>query len=470
MRQEETELCRLTIRQAGDLIRKKELSPVELVRAHLERIERLDGKLKSYVRLSPETALSEARAAEAEVLRGEYRGPLHGIPVAHKDQFDAEGMPSGARPDVTDENPPPEAAALRKLRDAGTVLLGKLEMDGLAVGENKESQRNKARNPWNLAYSPGGSSSGSGAGVSAGLCMGSLGEDTAGSIRIPAAYCGLVGLKPTFGLVSKGGLAPLSWSLDQGGPITRTAEDNALLLQGAAGYDPTEPTSPNVTLPDYAAALTGDVRGLVVGVPRHYIETDDAKVEPETMSAMEKALSDLESLGARVEEVRVPSLEGAAMTNIVVWYSEAFANCKADLATRPHIFGDTLRGLLELGGLFTASDYILAQRDRRRIRREMAEVFQRVDVLALPTTCEPAMPVDDDAPGTSVEGVLENIYYLGPFNISGNPGVSIPSGFNRAGMPLSFQLVGKAFGEGRVLQVADAYLTQAGWCERRPPI
>ncbi len=461
----------LTIREAAGLIESRRLSPVELTRALLDRIEAIDGRLKSFVALSADTAVNDARVAEAEVLGGGYKGPMHGIPVAHKDQFDGPGQPSGCRPETPQPQvPPEEATAVRKLREAGSIYFGKLEMNGLAVGHGPTRQRDQARNPWNLDHTPGGSSSGSGAAVAAGLVMGSLGEDTAGSIRFPAACCGLVGLKPTYGLVSRRGLVPLSWSLDHGGPMTRTVEDNALMLQGCASHDPLDPTSANVRIPDYTSRLSGGVQDLVVGVPKHFIDHPDGALGQETRGAVEKALQELETLGARVQEVTIPGLEQAVMANIIIWYSEGFAPRQEDLNSRPQMFGDAMRGILQLGSLFTAADYINAQRARASVSSELARAFQAVDILAMPTMPWPAPVVAAVDPRTLLSGMHNLIYYMGPFNITGSPALSLPCGFSRDNLPLSLQLVGKPFDEARLYRVGHAYEQQTGWYKRRPPI
>ncbi|MBI4233823.1 MAG: hypothetical protein HY686_05220, partial [Chloroflexi bacterium] len=304
------ELCYLSVREAGRLIKSRKLSPLELTRAFQQRIEAVDGQLKSYVTLVPDTALAEARAAEAEILHGAYRGPLHGIPLAHKDLYDTRGVRTTAQSKVLEHRvPSQDATTIARLRKAGSILLGKLSMFEFALGGPQTSLFDPARNPWNPDHVTAGSSSGSGAAVAAGLCMGSLGSDTGGSIRGPAAMCGLVGLKPTYGRVSRYGVIPLSWSLDHCGPLTWTVEDTAILLQAIAGYDPRDPTSSRALVPDYLAALQEDVKGLRIGIPRHYFFSSSSGADPETLAAVEKALGVLEELGAHLEEVAIPSLE-----------------------------------------------------------------------------------------------------------------------------------------------------------------
>ena len=311
MNKKRDDLCYLTIREASGLIKERKLSPVELTQAMLDRIDAVDDKVKSYTVVSTDVALAEARAAEADISRGQYKGPLHGIPVAHKEQWDIAGFETKQRgPEF--RNPSQDATAVARLRQAGTVLLGKvaamaLAVDGDLEGDGDESKRqDDCRNPWNLDYSPGGSSAGSGASVAAGLAMGSLGGDVGGSIRWPAAACGIVGLKASYGRISRDGLVSYSWSQDFGGPLTRTVEDTALMLQVMAGYDPKDLAS-DVPVPDYSESLREDVKGLVIGVPRDYINAPKAEMDPEGLAIFDKALADLESLGARVEEVNIPS-------------------------------------------------------------------------------------------------------------------------------------------------------------------
>ena len=376
----------MTIREASRLIKSRKLSPVELTRAFLERIEAIDPQLKSYVTLTPDTALAEARIAEDEVLSGNYLGHLHGIPIALKDLYDTKGVRTTAQSKVLAHRVPAEdATATVRLREAGSILLGKLAMHEFAWGGPQTSLFDQARNPWNLDYITGGSSTGSGAAVAAGLCMGSLGSDTGGSIRGPAAMCGIVGLKPTYGRVSRYGVIPLSWSLDHCGPMTWTVEDTALILQVIAGRDPKDHTSSYASVPDYAAALQEDVKGLAIGVPRHFFFATSNGANQETVDAVNKALAGLEELGARIEEVDIPSLEYAGIATIVISLSEAFAYHKKNLQSQPQKFGEIVRTTFYVGGLLTAADYIQAQRARSRIKREFAQVLQKVDLLAMPT-------------------------------------------------------------------------------------
>lgn len=319
-----------------------------------------------------DSALAEASTAEAEVQRGQWRGPLHGIPIALKDLYDTAGVRAAAQSKVLEHRVPVEdATTVARLREAGAVLLGKLAMHEFALGGPPTSLFEQARNPWNLDYVTGGSSSGSGAAVAAGLCMGSLGSDTGSSIRGPASLCGIVGPKPTYGRVSRSGVIPLSWSLDHCGPMTWTVEDAALMLQAIAGYDPNDPTTSHTAVPDYSASLKDDVKGLTIGVPRHHY-FDKQSGDPETLSLVEKALGALEGMGARLVEVTIPSLEYAWIANMVILLGEAFAYHRKNLQSQPENFGEIVRMRFYLGSLFSAGDYVQAQRARSRVKREMS--------------------------------------------------------------------------------------------------
>ena len=467
MTQAHRELCYLTIGEASRLIQSREISPVELTRAFLDRIETVDGRLKSYVTVLAESVMAEAGVAEAEVLQGKYRGPLHGIPIALKDLYDTKGVRTTAQSKVLEHRIPAEdASTVARLRDAGCLLLGKLAMHEFALGGPETSIFEQSRNPWNLDHITGGSSSGSAAAVAAGLAMGSLGSDTGGSVRGPASLCGIVGLKPTYGRVSRFGVVPLSWSLDHCGPMTWTVQDTALMLQAIAGHDPNDPTSSTLPVPDYSAALREDVSGLTIGVPRHYFIDTNGGISQEAVAAVEKAISDLEELGAHVEEVNIPSLEYAQVANWIMMLSEAFAYHKKNLQTQPQNFGAIVRHRFYLGGLFTAGEYVRAQQARTRIKREFAEALQVVDVVALPTSPTPAASFAEFDPVSFISGRS----FMAAFNETGMPAISIPCGFSQSGLPIGFQIAGKPFDEATVLRVAYTYEQYARWFDRRPDL
>ncbi len=457
----DADLCHLSIDQAQGLIARRELSPVELTKAHLRRIEALDGHLHAFIKLTAGNALAEAEAAEAEIAATGSRGPLHGIPVAIKDQYDFAGAPALVR------IPPPEtsedAGAVSKLREAGAVVLGKLAMSGLP-GAHPEP-----RNPWDIERTPGGSSSGSGAAIAAGLCMGSLGEDTAGSIRNPASCCAIVGLKPTYGRVSRRGLATLGWSLDHSGPITRTVEDAAHVLGAIAGQDPRDHTTSSAPVAAYAAALGKDIEGLVVGVPQNYLDALSPRLNDEIAAGFNAMLREMEALGARVEQVNVPSMEHASIATGVLYCCEYLSGRNLGLQHHVDIASDTRRARVYFGALTGAAEYLQAQRLRQRLRRELAAAFQQVDILALPGHLQPAGLIEEMTPLESLRTQLSPDFNA-PFNLSGSPAMTLPCGFTNAGLPIAFQLVGRAFDEATVLRVGHAYQQHAAWPTRPPDI
>lgn len=461
---EQRELFYLTIHEAQNLIRLKTISPVELTQAFLDRIDSVDGKLHAYVSVRAEEALAEARTAEAEILQGQYRGPLHGIPLAVKDQYDIKGLPAAIRMiEPNNYESTEDATAVARLRGAGAVLLGKLMMSG------QPGNLPQTCNPWNLDFSPGGSSTGPGAATAAGLCMASLGEDTAGSIRNPASLSGLIGLKPTYGLVSRTGLAPLSWSLDHSGPMTWVVEDIAHMLQVMAGYDAKDPTSIPTPIPHYAESLREDLKGCVIGVPRDYIEETKARLDSEILALVDQALGQLKFLGARLKDVNLPSLKYATLANAVIYANEFFAAHKHEVGRLLRASSVSRRARLYLGALSSAADYIKAQQVRSRVKREFAETFGNVDILALPAQLQPAPRLEGTDPlATLYKNLTPD--FAGPFNLAGLPTIGIPCGFNNARMPVALQLVAKPFDEPTLLRAAYTYQQHAKHFEKRPPM
>ncbi len=464
----DSELHFLTIHEAGQLIRDRELSPVELTRACLERIEQTDDRLHSFILLTADDALRDARIAEAEVLSGNYRGQMHGIPFALKDLYDTAGVrtTSGSRVDI-DRVPNEDATTTARLKAAGGILLGKLAMHEFALGgPDWTTPFEPARNPWNLDHITGGSSSGSGSAVASGQCLGALGSCTGGSIRGPASLCGIVGLKPTYGRVSRFGVVTLSWSQDHAGPMTWTVEDTAYMMQAIAGHDPKDPTSSRAPVPDYSLSLREDIRGVRLGLPRHYFFDPDPSVNPEVVAAVEKAVSTLEDLGAHVEEVSLPSLEHVRAANSVIMVSEAYAYHEPNLKTRPQDFGEIVRGRFRVGALMSSADYLQAQRVRTRARREFADVLKSVDLLVTPTMTQPAAAFEGYDPSSTVRGRS----FTAPFNVTGLPAISVPCGFTEDGLPIGMQIAGKPFDEPGVIQAAYTYQQHARLYEQRPPI
>jgi aspartyl-tRNA(Asn)/glutamyl-tRNA(Gln) amidotransferase subunit A len=458
------EVAFATIRELGARYRTRELSPVEVTQALLARIERLDPTIRSYVTVTADAALAEARAAEATLSRGDRSRPLLGIPVAHKDIIATRGVrTTGGSALLADWVPDTDATVVTRLRQAGTVSLGKLIPHEFAFGIQFPGHRfPPARNPWSLDHVSGGSSSGSGAAPAAGLAVGALGTDTGGSIRLPAALSGVAGLKPTYGRVSRAGVLPLGWTLDHVGPMARTVEDCAYLLQALAGHDPTDPTSSRAPVPDYVAALGGDLRAVRIGVPRAYfLDALDTDME----AAFTRALEVLRELGASVRSVEIPSIE-ATSAGLLIMLVEGFTYHEPNLRQCPELYGDVLRERLLAGALFTGSEYVHAQQLRSRLAADVEAIFRTVDVLATPTARGPAgafSVVLDPKLGFPRYNTL-------PFNMTGHPALAVPCGFSRHGLPLSLQLAGRAFEEATVLRVGHAYEAATEWHERRPPL
>jgi aspartyl-tRNA(Asn)/glutamyl-tRNA(Gln) amidotransferase subunit A len=464
------DLTTLTIAEAARRIAHQQLSPVELTQAALERITQLNPRLNAFITILGERSIAAAKAAEREIMSGARRGPLHGIPIALKDLCATQGVltTSGAKI-LRDYIPHRDARVAARLAEAGTILLGKLHMNEFAYGPDGGNVHfGRARNPWNLECITGGSSSGSGAAVAASLCLGALGTDTGGSIRIPSALCGIAGLKPTYGRVSRHGITPLCWSLDHAGPMAKTAEDVALLLQAMAGYDARDPGSVQQPVPDYAAALNGDVRGLRVGVPRQYFY--DA-LEPEVESAVRQAIEVVKGLGASVDEVSWPSLRFARLAALVIVLVEASAFHESWIRTRAQDYDPDVALLLKWGLLLPASAYLKAQRLRALMCHEVTALWREVDVLITPATImaapQPgALQVQVGNRQMSTREALLRL--MRPFNLTGLPALSIPCGFTSAGLPIGLQIAGKPFDEATVLRVAHAYQLQNDWHRRQP--
>jgi len=452
-----------TIRELGARYRKRELSPVEVTRALLARIEKLDPALHAFVTLTPDRALADARAAEDALRRGDER-PLLGIPVGHKDIYLTKGIrTTGGSALFADWVPDSDSTVGRRWQDAGTVLLGKLITHEFAFGLQFPGHRfQPARNPWNLEHIPGGSSSGSGAALTAGLLHGATGSDTGGSIRGPAAFCGITGLKPTYGRVSRAGVMTLSWTLDHTGPMARTVEDCAYLLQAIAGHDAADPASSTRPVDDYVGALDGSVRGLRIGVPRNYFFED---ADTDNVRAFEDALGTLRKLGADVRDLQIPAFN-LSRSFMLIMLSEAFAYHEQDLRLHPELYGEMLRERLLTGALVTGPEYVQAQRVRMQICADVAEVMKTVDVLATPTTPKTA-PTFKTMYDPELAFPRTN---MPPFNLTGQPTLALPCGLSASGLPLSLQLSGRAFEEATVLRLGHAYQRATDWHTRRPPV
>jgi len=460
--------CFLSVAEAASLIAAKRISPVELTRAYLARIERLNGTLHAYVRVLDDEALAAARAAEAEILSGRYRGPLHGIPIGLKDIYDTAGIPTeGGSKSCLGRIPAKDATTTRLLKEAGAVLLGKLTTWEFAIGGTAfDTPFPPARNPWNIDHDPAGSSSGSGAAVAAGLCAMAMGSDTGGSIRWPAAWCGLAGLKPTYGRVSRAGIMPLSFSLDHAGPLTWTVEDAAIVLQAIAGHDASDPASARCPVADYRAALAGgNLRGLRLGVARAMFERDCVGSE-EMLSAFDESVGVLRELGASIAEIELPPLALYNATAYLIARSEGFAIHEKALRERPQDYGALARDRLTIGAYVRASDMVQAMRRRQMLVEATTAAMGGVDAILLPTAPDPAPRLGDLAPYFGNQRPT----YMRPFNLTGQPALSVCNGFDNAGLPLSLQIVGRCFDEAMVLRIGHAYERTTPWRGRRPQL
>ena len=458
------DLTNLTIREAAELVRKKKVSPVELIKACLARIEQLNPVLNAFITITAEPALAQAREAEVEMQRGKWLGPLHGIPIALKDLFDTAGVRTTAGSALfKDRIPNEDAEVVRRLKAAGAVVLGKLNMEEFAYGPSSIiSYFGAVHNPWELGHIAGGSSGGSAAALSAELCYGALGSDTGGSIRIPAAYCGVVGLKPTYGLVSTRGVIPLSWSLDHVGPMTRTVADAALMLQVIVGYDPQDISSEEMKVPDYVEALRTNVSSLRLGVPR---EVFFEELDPEIEAAMNGALSVLGKLTAGVRNIKMPVHADESMRG-AVRAAEAFAYHADYVAKTPELYEPETLKKIRVGAEVTTLAYIQARRALAQLRRAVGKVFESVDALVTPTTPVPPAAISDP----KADDFLPAARNTGPFNVYGLPSISIPCGFTSAGLPIGMQISGPHGGEAIVMQLAYAYEQATNWHKRRPGV
>jgi aspartyl-tRNA(Asn)/glutamyl-tRNA(Gln) amidotransferase subunit A len=456
-----------TIAEASRLIAAKQLSPVELTQACLERIDKLDGELHAFVHLTEERALNEARAAEAAIMAHGPKGPLHGIPIGLKDIIDTKGIPTTCQSKFLQDNiPDTDAACAEKLAAAGTVLIGKTTTHEFADGgPSFDLPKPPARNPWNTEHFTAGSSSGTGAAVAAGLILGGIGTDTGGSIRGPAALCGIAGIKPTYGLVSRAGVAPAAFSLDHIGPMAWTAEDCALMLQALAGHDPRDPASAPHPIPDYAGQLGRGVKGLKIGVIHHFHETDH-KVSDDTQRGITAAIATFRDLGAEIREVQLPPLQDWLACGSLISITERAAAYEEWARTRLGDFSERLRSRLMLGAFITGVDYVQAVRRRRELRAELQAAMKGLDAVL--TATQPAEAAKIDAVPKWDLFAAPN--FTMPFNVAGYPAISVCSGFGSAGLPVSIQLVGKPFQEPALLRIADAFEKATPFRDRRPAL
>ncbi len=456
-----------TIAEAASLIAGKKLSPVELTQACLDRIARLDPTLHAFLHLDAEGALAKARAAEARIAKDGPRSRLDGIPIGLKDIYDTKDMPTTAHSrQLLGRRPARDATCTRRLAAAGTVLLGKLATHEFAFGgPSFDLPWPPARNPWNPAYFTGGSSSGAGAAVASGMVLGGMGSDTGGSIRLPAALCGLAGLKPTYGLVPRTGILPLAWSLDHAGPMAWTVEDCAILLQGVAGFDPDDPASADRPVADFSAHIGDGVKGLRIGVLRDFHERENA-VNQATRASLEAALDLYRREGADVRDVKLAPLADWRAVGLVLILAEGFAVHAQWMRTSIEKYGELLRDRLVLGALIGAADYVEAQRRRRTLTAEMTRVMGTCDILLTATVPAEAPPIDR----VPKWGIVEQPNFTSVSNVTGFPALSVCTGYGEGGLPLAMQLIARPFEEPTLLRAAHAYERAMDWRARRPAL
>ena len=463
----------LSATELSSLIKSREVSPVEATESYLERIGQVDEKLNSYITVCRDEALADARQAEREIASGEYRGPMHGIPMAVKDQFYTKGIrTTGGSAILKDLVPGEDATVVANLKHAGAVLLGKLNMSEFAMGDAFHHPYGRPHNPWDLSRNPGTSSSGSGAATAAFLCATSLGEDTGGSIRGPAAFCGLVGIRPSYGRVSRYGVLGASWSMDIVGPISRTAADCAMTLGAIAGHDPKDPYTWDVPVPDYVAALSGDIRGLKVGVIEERVNTD--VLDPEIRDGVVSAVAVLGELGAVIQEVSIPLIvHSAAISNTIILTDVAGVH-RQGINEHLDQYDHNIQIRLLTGSIIPAQAHQKATRLRHLLRQQIIEALEKVDVLVMPTSSIPASLIPTHAGIGSKQEVLDNLAgrrsFTAPFNLANTPALSINCGFTSQQLPIGLQIAGKPFDEETLFRVAHAYEQATDWHTRRPPI
>ena len=456
----------LTIAEAGRQIAARQLSPVELTQVHLDRTRALNPTLNAFVLVTEERAMADAHAAEARQMAGTLRGPLDGIPIAQKDIYNTAGIRTTAHSKLLDENvPTADAFTVRRLADAGTVLLGKLATHEFAFGgPSVDLPWPPARNPWNLEHFTGGSSSGTGAAVAAGLVLGGTGSDTGGSIRSPAALCGIAGIKPTYGLCSRAGILPLAYTMDHAGAMAWTAEDCALLLQAMAGHDPADPASVDRPVADFSADLQKGVKDLRIGVVRHFFESDQ-QVSSATLAGINTAISVFRAEGAQVRDITLSPLADYHAPGYLIMLSEALTLHAPWLRTRFGDYGEMFRDRVAAAAVVSGADLLQAQRRRRLLCQELAAAMEGLDIIVSATASGEAPPIADVPKWAS----MERPGFVMPFSLTGVPAMSICTGFGAGGLPVAMQLVGKPFSEPTLFRAAHAYERATRWRMRRPP-
>jgi aspartyl-tRNA(Asn)/glutamyl-tRNA(Gln) amidotransferase subunit A len=463
----EAKLFELSIAEAGRRLRDGSITSIALTEDALARIVAIDPALNSFITVTADRARADATAADADFAKGIDKGPMQGVPYALKDIYDTAGIRSTCHSKLRADNvPAADSVVETKFKAQGAVLLGKLATHEFALGgPSFDLPFPPARNPWNPEHIPGGSSSGSGAAVAAGLVRMAMGSDTGGSIRGPAAYCGTVGLKPTYGLVSRRGVFPLSTTLDHCGPLSWTVEDSAIALQTIAGYDPLDPASVDLPVPNFRDGLGDGVEGLRIGLPRNFF-AEAPEVSSEVVAAIDRAVATLEKLGAAVDEITLPDYELFNACGRVIMYAEAFAIHERDYQTRPLDFGLLTYLRMTLGAFITAADLHQAMRLRRELTRAVNLQLKSYDALITASALVPA-PAFADIPRDVPPAMPVQTM---PFNITGNPAMSIPTGFSASGLPLSMQIVGRAFDERTVLRIGAAFESATGLGALRPAL
>ncbi len=457
----------LTIAESARLIAAKKLSPVELAKTHLERIRRLDPQLNAFLVVTEERALADAKAAEARQMSGARRGPLDGIPIAHKDIYNTAGIRTTAHSRLLQDNVPTrDAHTVKKWADAGAVMLGKLATHEFAFGgPSFDVPWPPARNPWNRDRFTAGSSSGTGAAVAAGLILGGTGSDTGGSIRGPAALCGIAGIKPTYGLCSRVGILPLAFSLDHAGPMAWTAEDCGLLLQGMAGHDGEDPASVARPVADFTGELGQGVKGLRIGVVRHFFETDN-RASDATRAGIDAAVDFFRKEGAEVRDITLSPAADYHAVGYLLMIAEAFTLHAPWMRERFMDYGELFRDRVSLAAMMSGPDIVQATRRRRVLCREMAAAMADLDIIVSASQMGEAPRIDSVPKWAN----MEKPSFTMPFNVTGFPAISICTGFGVAGLPVAMQLAGKPFAEPTLLRAAHAYETAMPWRAKRPAI
>ena len=459
------------ITEQAAMLRAGELSPVDLAQAYLDRIAALNGELGAYITVMGEQAMQQARQAESELSAGIDRGALHGIPLAIKDIIYTKGvLTSGGSKVLADFVPDEDSTIVRRLSDAGATLLGKLNLSEFAIGGTIDHPFGTPRNPWNTEHTAGGSSSGSGIAAAGGLCAGALGSDTGGSVRGPAGFCGIVGLRPTYGRVTRHGVLPMCWSMDTVGPMTRTVADCALMLNAIAGRDSLDATSSAAPTPDYMAGLDSGAQGLRIGLPTEMFDYDG--LDAEVREAVLRAVSVLEERGASAEEISLPMCANSG----AVFIGTADVDCAAYhadwLRTRPDDYDWSTRTRLETASLAPAWAYLRAQRARELIRRELIASLDNYDIIILPTgpVAAPSIEASTGKPGGYYQGKLDlgRRRYTSPAALAGLPALSVPCGFSDTGLPIGMQIIGKSFDESTLFRAGQAYESATEWHTRNP--